>query len=1069
MKFKLSLSLKLQVYIISITAFFMIAAILYISSVLKESSINDVKENTNEIVSKQSKIIENKFNTDISVIRTLAQSMQVYNLLDSATWESIFPEMYSEVLKNNKQFDDIWDSWELSVINKNWKKSYGRYAVTVYNTNSKKRIQKEFKSLDGDSEDYLQLKMDNKETVNEPYLFNFEDNNNEEVLITDITVPIQDKNGNFIGIVGADIRLTKIQKIINQIKPFENSSAYLISNKGVYTSHPDANRIGDAAKNDFPNIDIVSNIQKSKIFNFSNFDKDNNEFYYVFYPIQIGKTSTPWSIGIKIPMQTIINDATITSRKFLLLGFIILFIIALVIAFLARRITQPLRKITKILTKLSDGVVHEDMQTNYKTGDEIEDISNALNKTVSSLLEKTEFASKIGQNEIDIELKLLSEDDTLGKALVEMQSNLKEAKRVEEIRKKEDYKRQWANQGLAKFADIFRQNNDSMENLANIFTSEIIKYNNANQGTLFLKQNDEFLSLATYAYDRDKFTESSIKPGEGLVGTCIVERKSTYITDIPQGYVKITSGLGEATPTSLFICPIQTDNEVVGVFEMAAFEEIEAYQREFIETICTNLASVVESVKINDNTKILLEQTQQQAEEMKAQEEEMRQNLEELQATQEEMAAKTSEINGVINALNTSSLVLKLDMNGILIDINDSFLKLLELPKEGVIGQDLKNFTNFAEDKEAYEKFWENLRQGIPQKDEQLIKLSNGKEIWLSQVFSTIFNENNEPVNIMNIATDITQRKLQEIEVQQQNEEMSAQEEEMRQNLEELETTQEEMAAKTSEINSVINALNSSSLVLKLDMNGTLIDINDSFLKLFELPKEGILGRNLKDFTNIANDEKAYKKFWENLNKGIPQKDEQLIKLSNGKEIWLSQVFSTIFDENDNPVSIMDIASDITQRKIQEIEMQQQNEEMSAQEEMMRLNMEEIEEMQNEVDIKDEEINGLLNALNASNFIVEYDTAGKVIEINDKYLSFLGLTKKEALEMTQADNFKTNKQNKHFWNILLKGESWKGETTLEINNQSIKLMESYAPIRNNDGEIIKILKIANNINDFKAS
>ena len=913
MRFKLNIKRKLQIYIISVMAIFLLSAIFYISFSIRETATNNAKQYTEELMARYAKEIELKLNNDLTVIRTLSQVEKTQKSFGDESWKSIYKEMYSHVLKENKQFDDLWDSWELSNIRTDWKKPFGRYCITAYNDNSGIRIEDELKSMNGDGIQYAEIKEANKEAIAEPYLFSFTGNDNDEELITDISAPIQDKNGKYLGLVGADIRLERLQKIVNQISPFENSRSFLISNACVYTSNPDNNKIGQSAVGDFPEVELLRLIQSGKNFSFPSTDIDGNKYFNIFQPIHIGQTEKPWSLGVKIAIDSIVQEANSKAQNYLEVGILMILVIALVIALIARMITNPLKTITKTLQDLSEGNVNKSMTKTYHSGDEIEEISIALNKSIHGLIDKTKFAEKIGKNEYDTKLELLSNNDTLGHSLVEMQKNLIDAKKIEAERQKEDKKRQWSNEGLAKFADIFRQNNNSIKEISSIFTKELIKYNHANQGTLFLKEENTFRSMSTYAYDRDKFMNAEIIPGEGLIGACIIEKKSTYLTDIPQGYIKITSGLGDATPSALFICPIQTDTEVLGIIEIASFTEFEEYQRIFIETVCSNFASIVETVKVNEQTQILLEQTQQQAEEMKAQEEEMRQNLEELQATQEEIAIKSIEMNSILNALNSSSLVLKLDMNGNLIDINDAFLNLLELPKEGVLGKNLKDFTTYANDNKTYEEFWDNLRNGIHQKEEQIIRLSNGKEIWLSQVFSTIFNENNEPISIMNIATDITEQK------------------------------------------------------------------------------------------------------------------------------------------------------------IQENELMQQNEEMSAQEEMMRLNMEEIEEIQNEAEKRNHEIDSLLEALNSSNFIVEYDTKGKVIEINEKYLEFLNISKEDALNMSQQDHMIAtgNAKDNIIWGLILEGKIWKGHTHLEINNKQFTLIETYTPIKNEEGIIVKILKIANDISEYK--
>ena len=123
------------------------------------------------------------------------------------------------------------------------------------------------------------------------------------------------------------------------------------------------------------------------------------------------------------------------------------------------------------------------------------------------------------------------------------------------------------------------------------------------------------------------------------------------MTSIPDDYINITSGLGGANPRSLIIIPMLADDKLLGVIELASFNELEKYQIDFLEKVAQDIAATISSAQITIRTAELLKQSKTQAEELASQEEEMRQNMEELQATNEEWQRKEKELYNTIEQL----------------------------------------------------------------------------------------------------------------------------------------------------------------------------------------------------------------------------------------------------------------------------------------------------------------------------------------------------------------------------------------------------------------------------------
>ncbi len=347
-------------------------------------------------------------------------------------------------------------------------------------------------------------------------------------------------------------------------------------------------------------------------------------------------------------MQLLLDKRLRTSNIIVLSILMICIFVCFLIFRINLGFVRPLKSTTKVLEKLAKGNLKRIKKIDVNSNDEIGKMSNALNSLINRFEETTDFAINIGKNKLDTKLKTHGENDELGNSLIQMRESLIAAEKENKKRQEEEKNRNWVNNGLALFADILRQKNDNLHELSYNIINNLVKYLNANQGGVYLINSDdnekEFLEqMACYAYDRRKYDEKRIEIGENLIGTCYLEKKSKYLKDIPNSYLNITSGLGEANPTNLFLVPLIVNDEIMGVIEIASFNEFEETHIEFIENVAEDIAGTISSVKINLRTAYLLEKSQQQTQEMRQKEEEMQQTIEELTATQEEMKRKEKE------------------------------------------------------------------------------------------------------------------------------------------------------------------------------------------------------------------------------------------------------------------------------------------------------------------------------------------------------------------------------------------------------------------------------------------
>jgi hypothetical protein len=225
------------------------------------------------------------------------------------------------------------------------------------------------------------------------------------------------------------------------------------------------------------------------------------------------------------------------------------------------------------------------------------------------------FLQRLNQKEFDKALDLTNQFAEENKRVSEKEKELQDSLGKLEKAQIEEKKRAWATKGLAEIGSILRGDED-LKVLTEKIIAFVVKYLEANQGALFLLENEDkedlHLSLkSAYAFNRKKHLNQKVNLGEGLVGQCYLERDYIYLTEVPENYISIKSGLGDANPRALLISPMIVNDEVYGIFEIASFNAFEQYQIDFMLEMGENIAMQLNSIKTNEKTKHLLAEMQE--------------------------------------------------------------------------------------------------------------------------------------------------------------------------------------------------------------------------------------------------------------------------------------------------------------------------------------------------------------------------------------------------------------------------------------------------------------------------
>lgn len=204
----------------------------------------------------------------------------------------------------------------------------------------------------------------------------------------------------------------------------------------------------------------------------------------------------------------------------------------------------------------------------------------------------------------------------------------------------------WLKTNLAKFSRMLQGQRD-LTNVGRTVLSELCPVVSSQQAEFYIMDGPEeapYLTLlASFASGgRDHIRQIAL--GEGIVGQCALEKRKIIIEDIPEGYFKISSGLGEATPRSLLVLPLLFEGQVKGVLELASFNGFNPTHQALLDQLTESIGIVLNTIEANMRTEDLLSQSQSLAQQLQTRQEQLEQTNEELQEKAHLLAKQNQEV-----------------------------------------------------------------------------------------------------------------------------------------------------------------------------------------------------------------------------------------------------------------------------------------------------------------------------------------------------------------------------------------------------------------------------------------
>jgi methyl-accepting chemotaxis protein len=244
-------------------------------------------------------------------------------------------------------------------------------------------------------------------------------------------------------------------------------------------------------------------------------------------------------------------------------------------------------------------------------------------------------------------------------------------------------------------------------------------------------------------------------------------------------------------------------------------------------------------------------------------------------------SAKLAEMEAKLAALDKSQAVIEFAMDGTVLAANERFFQFTGYAPEEVVGRHHSMFLAPGEkETPEYARFWERLRAGRFDAAQYRRIVKGGREVWIEASYNPILGPDGRPVKVIKYATDITERKAEQADLKGQ-----------------------------------VDAIRRSQAVISFDLDGTIVDANENFLKAVGYGLDEIRGRHHSMFVEPAErDGRDYAEFWAKLKAGGYHSGQFRRVGKGGREVWIEATYNPVLDAAGRPYKVVKFAADVTRQ-----------------------------------------------------------------------------------------------------------------------------------------------------------
>lgn len=294
----------------------------------------------------------------------------------------------------------------------------------------------------GQGDWYLRPREEMREVILDPLLYPVGE---DSVLITSVGVPVV-VGGRFRGVVGADIALGDIQRLVEGIRPYGTGFAAVVSDTGVYAAHPDTALLnrdvsllrlrpdGGADTSGLARA-MKDSVRAGREFVGREWSpRLETDVIRIVVPIRIGRSATPWAFAVTVPVREVTAPARELQGIVAAGGALTLLVLAVVVWLIVRGITRPLDSITAASERLSVGDL--DAEVSHHGRDELGRLADASRGLAAYIRGIAAAADGMARGDLSQPVRVRGEHDVLSqnvqRAVAALKALLAEMRRLSE-------------------------------------------------------------------------------------------------------------------------------------------------------------------------------------------------------------------------------------------------------------------------------------------------------------------------------------------------------------------------------------------------------------------------------------------------------------------------------------------------------------------------------------------------------------------------------------------------------------------------------------------------------------